>query len=130
MALLMPWLFVEDGNALTRAPSQWHTGLARVFSGADAAPVDHDYSVKAGMGRILVLIMVGVEHALLLLLLAGELFFSKQPRWMQLVLERRAYEEKNARRLARAKTEAGQLLTIAPTASGVEPASCEDKKTQ
>uniref|UniRef100_A0A7S0IR28 Anoctamin transmembrane domain-containing protein n=1 Tax=Calcidiscus leptoporus TaxID=127549 RepID=A0A7S0IR28_9EUKA len=50
-----------------------------------------------GQGRYIVLVLVGLEHALLLAWLAAELLLSGPPKWVRLTLARREHEARRMR---------------------------------
>ena len=77
LAAVMPALFDTAGHAQPNA-----------FTPSD----DDHHEVKAGMGRYIVLYCVGVEHAMLLLLLLSERTLARPPAWVRLVLARRERE--------------------------------------
>ena len=52
------------------------------------------HELRDGMGRYVVLLAVGVEHVLLLVLLASEYLLACAPAWVRLVLARRDAEER------------------------------------
>lgn len=74
MALLFPRLFRPDP-------------INQLLHGGE-----HEYGVKKGMGRFVVLLLGAVEHALLLLLLGLELLLPNKPSWVRLTLARREHE--------------------------------------
>ena len=80
MALLFPRLFRPDH-------------LGQMLRGGE-----HEFGVRKGMGRFVVLLLGVVEHTLLLLLLGLELLLPKKPSWVRLTLARREHE---ARKLLR-----------------------------
>ena len=57
--------------------------------------------MKAGKGRYVVLLCVAAEHAMFLLLLAGEWMLARPPAWVQLVLKRREFEQRMERKARR-----------------------------
>lgn len=60
-------------------------------------PTSGEHEMKAGKGRYVVLLCVAAEHAMFLLLLAGEWMLARPPAWVQLVLKRREFEQREAR---------------------------------
>ena len=52
----------------------------------------HDFAVRKGMGRFVVLVLGAIEHALLALVLGLELCLPAVPRWVRLTLARREHE--------------------------------------
>ena len=94
MAMLLPSLFSEQRSGWLRLPTHAHEQHGELV-------------VAAGKGRFVVLVLGGVEHALLLLLLCTEFLVPRAPGWVTLTLARRSYEEKEARREQRF-TQAGR----------------------
>ena len=80
LAAILPSLFTVEDKGLFAA----------------YAPGGHD--LKEGMGRYVVLLAVGVEHALLGLLLLSEYALARPPAWVRLVMARRDVEQREASR--------------------------------
>ena len=56
-----------------------------------------DLEMRDGMGRYVVLMMAGMEHVLLLLLVACEMLLTAAPGWVRLAIARREYEAREPR---------------------------------
>lgn len=94
MAAIFPSMFVEaavDAEPLAQQAADMVE--ATVDTAATAGMVEtHHHEMRAGKGRYVVLLMSGMEHALLLLLLLTELYVARAPAWVRLAIARREYE--------------------------------------
>lgn len=90
LAAVLPSLFTVPSSK--KVPHRGWLG-----GGQPNRPTSGEHEMKAGKGRYVVLLCVAVEHAMFLLLLAGEWMLARPPAWVQLVLKRREYEQREAR---------------------------------
>ena len=112
MALLFPSLYAEEEPlaAAEGRPRDFLQAIAQAVVGAATKQHDHnEFEVKAGMGRVVILLLGSVEHLLVLLFIGLWFALPRYPRWVRLTLARREYEGRTLLSSARAATPVGAV---------------------
>ena len=105
MALLFPSLYAEEEPVAAAEGRDFLQAIAQAVVGAATKQHDHnEFEVKAGMGRVVILLLGSVEHLLVLLFVGLWFAMPRYPHWVRLTLARHEHEARALLSSARAAT--------------------------